>query len=64
MKFMKFLVILGDCNKHTVQELVQQIEVSERTIRRYKVVAGDFSFKIESKRGKFGYYRMVSKPKL
>ena len=61
---MDFLIMLGDCNKHTMQELVHKLEVSDRTIRRYRWIAENYQYKIHSQKGRYAYYQVVFKPKL
>lgn len=56
--------MLGDCNKHTMQELVHKLEVSDRTIRRYRWIAENYQYKIHSQKGRYAYYQVVFKPKL
>ncbi len=57
--FLSFLDELGDYRKHTVQELAQKLEVSERTIKRYRALARDHGFNIDSKPGRYGYYQLI-----
>lgn len=62
--FFLFIEQIIDQQAHTVSELASTLEVSERTIKRYKRLAIDHGFVIESKRGKYGYYRLINLPKL
>lgn len=57
---LSFLDELGDYRKHTIRELSQTLEVSERTIKRYKALALDHGFEIDSKAGRYGYYQLIS----
>lgn len=59
--FWEFIKVLSDYQNHNVREISQSIGVSERTVIRYRIFAEDLGLKIESKCGRYGYYRLLSK---
>lgn len=60
-RFLKFIDILDNRNKCTVGEIAQELEVSVRTVQRYKLLALDHGYMIDIKRGRYGYYQLINK---
>lgn len=59
--YLKFLKCLEDNGKCTVKDISLELEVSERTVKRYKNLAINHGYYIESKRGRYGYYQLIGK---
>lgn len=57
--FLSFIDFLKDFEKHTILEIASYLELSERTIKRYKAIAINHGYNIESKKGRYGYYKMI-----
>ena len=58
-RFLKFIDILDNRNKCTVREIAQELEVSIRTVQRYKLLALDHGYIIDIKLGRYGYYQLI-----